>query len=136
MSIEKGIFKRTELLVGEKAFKSISECKVIIFGVGGVGSWCAESLVRSGIRKITLVDSDRVCVTNINRQLMATTETIGQVKVEALKRIIWPTPKQTLNNTIVVIVTVVVVGVVVWLLDFLFSSGLDFALNTLPTLLG
>ena len=85
MSIEKGIFKRTELLVGEKAFKSISECKVIIFGVGGVGSWCAESLVRSGIRKITLVDSDRVCVTNINRQLMATTETIGQVKVEALK---------------------------------------------------
>ena len=85
MSIENGIFKRTELLVGEKAFKSISECKVIIFGVGGVGSWCAESLVRSGIRKITLVDSDRVCVTNINRQLMATTETIGQVKVEALK---------------------------------------------------
>ncbi len=59
-----------------------------------------------------------------------------EVKVEALKRIIWPTPKQTLNNTIVVIVTVVVVGVVVWLLDFIFSSGLDFALNTLPTLLG
>ncbi len=59
-----------------------------------------------------------------------------EVKVEALKRIIWPTPKQTLNNTIVVIVTVVAVGIVVWLLDFIFSSGLDFALNSLPDLLG
>jgi len=63
----------------------LGEKRVIVFGVGGVGSWCAESLVRSGIRKLTIVDSDRVCVTNINRQLMATTETVGQVKVEALK---------------------------------------------------
>ena len=53
--------------------------------MGGVGSWCAESLVRSGIRKLTIVDSDRVCVTNVNRQLMATTKTVGQVKVDALK---------------------------------------------------
>ena len=64
------------------AFSSVS---VILFGVGGVGSWCAEGLVRSGIRKLTIVDSDRVSVTNVNRQLMATTRTIGQVKVEALK---------------------------------------------------
>lgn len=85
MGIETGIFKRTELLVGQTAFKRISDMRVIIFGVGGVGSWCAESLVRSGIRKLTIVDSDRVCITNINRQLMATTETIGQIKVEALK---------------------------------------------------
>lgn len=85
MGIEKGIFKRTELLVGDKAFKHISDVRVIIFGVGGVGSWCAESLIRSGIRRLTIVDSDRVCITNINRQLMATTETVGQVKVEALK---------------------------------------------------
>jgi tRNA A37 threonylcarbamoyladenosine dehydratase len=63
----------------------IAQKRVIIFGVGGVGSWCAESLVRSGIRQLTIVDSDRVCVTNINRQLMATTKTVGQVKVEALK---------------------------------------------------
>jgi tRNA A37 threonylcarbamoyladenosine dehydratase len=63
----------------------IGEKRVIIFGVGGVGSWCAESLVRSGIRKLTIVDSDRVCITNINRQLMATTKTVGQVKVDALK---------------------------------------------------
>ena len=63
----------------------IAEKRVIIFGVGGVGSWCAESLVRSGIRKLTIVDSDCVSVTNINRQLMATTKTVGQVKVDALK---------------------------------------------------
>jgi tRNA A37 threonylcarbamoyladenosine dehydratase len=63
----------------------IAQKRVIIFGVGGVGSWCAESLVRSGIRHLTIVDSDRVCITNINRQLMATTKTVGQVKVEALK---------------------------------------------------
>lgn len=86
MGIEKGIFKRTELLVGTSAAETIGNMRVIIFGVGGVGSWCAESLVRSGIRHLTIVDSDRVCVTNINRQLMATTETVGQVKVEALKK--------------------------------------------------
>jgi tRNA A37 threonylcarbamoyladenosine dehydratase len=63
----------------------IAEKRVVIFGVGGVGSWCAESLVRSGIMKLTIVDSDRVSVTNINRQLMATTKTVGQVKVDALK---------------------------------------------------
>ena len=63
----------------------IAQKRVIIFGVGGVGSWCAESLVRSGIHHLTIVDSDCVSVTNINRQLMATTKTVGQVKVEALK---------------------------------------------------
>lgn len=85
MGIEKGIFRRTELLLGDEAMELIAQKRVIIFGVGGVGSWCAESLVRSGIRRLTVVDSDRVCVTNINRQLMATTHTVGQVKVDALK---------------------------------------------------
>ena len=79
------IFQRSELLLGEEAMSRIAEKRVIIFGVGGVGSWCAESLIRSGIRKLTIVDSDRVCITNINRQLMATTKTVGQVKVDALK---------------------------------------------------
>lgn len=60
--------------------------KVIIFGIGGVGSWCAESLVRSGIHRLTIVDSDRICITNINRQLHATVQTVGEVKTEALKR--------------------------------------------------
>ena len=85
MAIEQAIFRRTELLLGDEAMQEISSKRVIIFGVGGVGSWCAESLIRSGIRRLTIVDSDRVCITNINRQLMATTQTVGQVKVEALR---------------------------------------------------
>ena len=60
--------------------------KVIIFGIGGVGSWCAESLVRSGIRHLTIVDSDRICITNVNRQLHATMLTVGEVKTDALKK--------------------------------------------------
>ena len=78
-------FQRLELLLGDEAMSRVARKRVIIFGVGGVGSWCAESLVRSGIRHLTIVDCDRVCVTNINRQLMATTKTVGQVKVDALK---------------------------------------------------
>ena len=85
MAIEHAIFRRTELLLGPEAMERIGSKRVIIFGVGGVGSWCAESLVRSGIRRLTIVDSDRVCITNINRQLMATAKTVGQVKVDALK---------------------------------------------------
>jgi Dinucleotide-utilizing enzymes involved in molybdopterin and thiamine biosynthesis family 1 len=76
---------RTELLLGAEAMERIAQKRVIIFGVGGVGSWCAESLIRSGIRHLTIVDNDRVCVSNCNRQLMATTKTIGQMKVDALK---------------------------------------------------
>jgi len=82
---EQEIFCRTALLLGDEAMGRIAQKRVIIFGVGGVGSWCAESLVRSGIRHLTLVDFDRVAVTNINRQLMATTETVGRVKVDVLR---------------------------------------------------
>lgn len=85
MGIERGVLNRTRLLLGDETMERIDEARVIIFGTGGVGSWCAESLVRSGVRWLTIVDSDRVCITNINRQLMATTATVGQVKVEALK---------------------------------------------------
>lgn len=98
MGIEKGIFKRTELLLGDTLMNKIASQRVIIFGVGGVGSWCAESLVRSGIRNITIVDSDRVCITNINRQLLATTKTVGQVKVDVLKeRLLEINPKAEIN---------------------------------------
>lgn len=82
---EKDIFQRSELLLGSEAMERIAEKRVIVFGVGGVGSWCAESLVRSGIKHLTIVDSDSVCASNINRQLMATTQTVGQVKVDVLK---------------------------------------------------
>lgn len=76
---------RTQLLLGGEAMEAIGQARVILFGVGGVGSWCAESLVRTGIRRLTIVDSDRVSASNINRQLMATTATVGQVKVDVLK---------------------------------------------------
>jgi len=85
MPTEKAIFQRTELLLGEETIARIAQKHVIIFGTGGVGSWCAEGLVRSGIHHLTLVDSDCVCISNINRQLMATTATVGQIKVEALR---------------------------------------------------
>jgi len=85
MKLKKGIFQRTELLLGKELMEKVMSKNIIIFGIGGVGSWCSESLIRSGIQKLTLVDSDRVCMTNINRQLHATMLTIGQVKTEALK---------------------------------------------------
>ena len=99
MAIQDAIFRRSELLLGEETMERIAQKRVIIFGVGGVGSWCAESLVRSGIRQLTIVDSDRVCITNINRQLMATTKTVGQVKVEALKeRLLSINPKAEITE--------------------------------------
>lgn len=76
---------RTRLLVGDDAARRLSDIKVIVFGVGGVGSWCVEGLVRSGVRRVTIVDPDCVCPSNVNRQLMATAQTIGRVKVDALK---------------------------------------------------
>ena len=88
MIFEDAILSRAHLLLGEDAMTRIKDVKVIIFGVGGVGSWCAESLVRSGVRNLTIVDSDKVCVSNINRQRMATVDTIGEVKVIALKKIL------------------------------------------------
>lgn len=79
------IFNRVRLLVGDSTMEALESKRVIIFGVGGVGSWCAESLVRSGIKCLTIVDCDRVAESNVNRQLMATTRTISQIKVEVLK---------------------------------------------------
>ena len=66
--MEEAIFRRSELLLGNEAMERIAQKRVIVFGVGGVGSWCAESLVRSGIRQLTIVDFDSVDVTNVNRQ--------------------------------------------------------------------
>lgn len=77
--------QRTTLLVGENAQAEISRVRIILFGVGGVGSWCAEALVRSGVRHLTIVDFDTVSESNVNRQLMATPRTVGEVKVEVLR---------------------------------------------------
>lgn len=76
---------RSEKLLGLEALAKLAEARVIIFGVGGVGSWCAESLVRTGLRHLTIVDSDVVEESNLNRQLMATSSTVGCPKVAALK---------------------------------------------------
>ena len=78
-------FCRTERLLGEGALERLRQARVILFGVGGVGSWCAEALVRSGIGHLTLVDPDCVDESNINRQLPATTRTVGQPKVQVLR---------------------------------------------------
>ena len=76
---------RTERLIGTEGLERLADARVILFGVGGVGSWCAESLVRSGVGHLTLVDPDCVDITNINRQLPATLETVGRPKVEVLQ---------------------------------------------------
>ncbi len=82
---EEAVFQRSERLLGADGMRRLRSSVGIVFGLGGVGSWCAEALVRTGIRSLTLVDSDRICATNINRQIQATCSTVGQVKVEALK---------------------------------------------------
>ena len=76
---------RTERLLGADVLARLGEVRVALFGIGGVGSWCAEGLVRSGVKHLTLVDADRISASNVNRQLMATPRTVGQVKVEALR---------------------------------------------------
>jgi tRNA A37 threonylcarbamoyladenosine dehydratase len=78
------IFHRQALLIGDDALNTLKKIRIILFGIGGVGGWCAESLVRSGIGSLTIVDSDLVCMTNINRQLSATWDTVGRVKTDVL----------------------------------------------------
>ncbi|MGI6073752.1 MAG: tRNA threonylcarbamoyladenosine dehydratase [Fermentimonas sp.] len=79
------LFARTRLLLGDEAMQQIMSKNIILFGVGGVGSWCAEALIRNGFNNLTIVDSDTVSEANINRQLPATTKTVGQLKVDVLK---------------------------------------------------
>ena len=87
-------FSRTELLVGESAIIKLKNSKVAVFGVGGVGSYTVEALARSGVGKIVMIDNDLVSLTNINRQLPATRQTVGQAKVEVMKeRVLAINPK-------------------------------------------
>jgi tRNA A37 threonylcarbamoyladenosine dehydratase len=79
-------FQRLQLLTGVKALELLHKTRAAVFGVGGVGGWCAEALVRSGIEHLTIIDSDVVCVTNINRQLQASSQTIGKSKTVELGR--------------------------------------------------
>lgn len=80
------IFTRSRRLLGDETMQRLQETRVIVFGIGGVGSWAAEALVRTGLQHITLVDADRVAVSNINRQAPATTLTVGEEKTMAMRR--------------------------------------------------
>ena len=79
-------FHRLQLLLGDPVLELLRGSRAIVFGVGGVGGWCAEALVRSGIGHLTIVDNDDICITNVNRQLQATTSNVGKSKVEELGR--------------------------------------------------
>lgn len=93
-------FSRTSLLVGYKAIEKLSQSRVAVFGIGGVGSYAAEALVRSGIGTIDIIDNDKICVTNINRQLYATHKTIGKYKVDVAKeRILDINPNCKVNTS-------------------------------------
>lgn len=76
-------FSRTELLFGKEAMEKLSNARVAVFGIGGVGGHALEALVRSGVGTIDIIDDDKVCLSNLNRQLIATHKTIGQYKVDA-----------------------------------------------------
>lgn len=79
------VFSRSEAVVGIQTMHRLQQARIILFGVGGVGSWCAEALIRTGLTHLTIVDGDIVQSSNINRQLPATHDTIGQPKVEVLR---------------------------------------------------
>lgn len=78
-------FSRTQLLLGEDAMKKLADMRVAVFGIGGVGGYVCEALVRSGVGHFDLIDDDKVCLTNINRQIIATRKTIGKYKVDVMK---------------------------------------------------
>ena len=80
-----GLFSRSAALLGEETMQRLAAAHVLVVGVGGVGSWCAEALVRTGLGHITLMDDDVVAESNINRQCPATSKTLGQPKVEAMR---------------------------------------------------
>ena len=78
-------FSRTELLLGKEAMEKLKNSRVAVFGVGGVGGYVCEALVRSGVGAFDLIDDDKVCLTNLNRQIIATRKTIGKYKTDVMK---------------------------------------------------
>lgn len=91
-------FSRTQLLFGKEAMEKLSGSRVAVFGIGGVGGYTVEALVRSGVGAIDLIDDDKVCLTNLNRQIIATRSTIGKYKVDVMKeRILDINPKVEVN---------------------------------------
>ena len=92
-------FSRTQLVFGQAAMEKLESARVAVFGVGGVGGYTVEALARSGIGTLDLIDDDRVCLTNINRQILATRKTVGRYKVDAAaERVADINPKCTVNT--------------------------------------
>ncbi len=91
-------FSRTELLVGKEAMEILNNAHIAVFGIGGVGGYTVEALVRSGIQHIDIIDNDKVCLTNLNRQIIATHSSIGKYKVDVMKeRILDINPQAEVN---------------------------------------
>lgn len=91
-------FSRTELIFGREAMEKLAQSRVAIFGIGGVGGFTAEALARSGIGTLDLIDDDKVCLTNINRQIFATRKTVGKYKTDVAKeRLLDINPDMTVN---------------------------------------
>ena len=91
-------FSRTELLLGKEAMNRLEDARVAVFGIGGVGGYVCEALVRSGVGKFDLIDDDKVCLTNLNRQIIATRKTVGKYKTDVMKdRILEINPKAEVN---------------------------------------
>lgn len=91
-------FARTELLLGKEAMDILAKARVAVFGIGGVGGYTVEALVRSGVGTIDLIDDDKVCLSNLNRQIIATRKTIGRNKVDVMKdRILEINPDAVVN---------------------------------------
>ena len=78
-------FSRTQLLLGKEAMDALSASRVAVFGIGGVGGYVCEALVRSGVGAFDLIDDDKICLTNLNRQLIATRSTVGKYKVDVME---------------------------------------------------
>ena len=76
-------FSRTQLLLGQEGMEKLFQARVAVFGIGGVGGYTVEALARSGVGTLDLIDDDRICLTNLNRQIFATRKTVGQYKVDA-----------------------------------------------------
>ena len=92
-------FSRTELLLGKEAMEVLANSRVAVFGIGGVGGYVVEALVRSGVGTIDLIDDDKVCLTNLNRQIIATRKTVGKYKVDVMKeRILEINPDAVVNT--------------------------------------
>ena len=91
-------FSRTELIFGKEAMEKLNNCRIAVFGIGGVGGYAVEALARSGVGTLDLIDDDKICLTNLNRQIFATRKTVGQYKVDVAEERIHEICPQTVVN--------------------------------------